>query len=115
MTVRFVGEWWKEGFSGNVRNPDQVGRSVLGMLKAGIRAWKSCGEEASECSALGYVVDGSDRIPGLLAELRKLAADFRSHWPFMRKEGIERGKKELAAGDFVTGEDLSRELQSQDS
>ncbi len=114
-TVEFVGEKWNAGFSGKVRNPDEEGRWVLSVLKAGIRAWKSCGEEASECAALGYVVDGADRIPGLLAELKKLADDFKSRWPFMRKVDIERGKKELAAGDFITGEDLSCELQGQGS
>jgi hypothetical protein len=104
---------WELGFSGKAHNPEEIGRDVLPVLKAGVVTWKSLAEGVEERVAQGYTVESADRIPAALEEIQTLAADFAARWPFVRKEDIEQGAKEIAAGKFVTGEELLRELHGE--
>src|SRR5438105_4665625 len=51
------------GFSGKMRNPEEVGGYVLKALKAGSETWKEIDEAIKEAIASGYSVNGTDRIP----------------------------------------------------
>jgi len=106
---------WEFGYSGKALNSEEIGSCVLQVLKAGAVTWKSLAESVEERVAQGYTVEGADGIPAALAETRTLAADFAARWPFARQEDIEAGAREIAEGNFITGEELLRELHSEGS
>lgn len=106
---------WKKGFSGEIRDPEEVGQYVRKALDAGVLAWSAIREGAEECAAAGYDVEGANGIPAALAEVTAARDDFARRWPFFRRGGMERGAKEIAEGRFITGEELLRELHSQGS
>lgn len=106
---------WELGFSGKAHNSEEIGRDVLLVLKAGVVTWESLAKSVEERVAQGYAVEGADRAPPALAEIQSLAADFAARWPFIRVEDIEEGARQIAAGEFVTGEELLREMHSEDN
>jgi hypothetical protein len=110
---RLVRSAWELGFAGKAQNPEEIGREVLPALKAGVVTWRSLAEGVEERAAQGYTVDSADRVPAALEEIRALAADFAARWPFVRKQEVERGAREIAAGKFTTGEELLREIHGE--
>jgi hypothetical protein len=113
-TRKLVHSAWDAGFSGRVRDPES-GKYILQLLEAGVEVSQALARAAEACAAQGHIVEGADKIPPSLAEIRALHADFAARWPFVRKEDVERGAKEIAAGKSVTGEELLRELQGSSS
>jgi hypothetical protein len=111
--LELVGYFWDRGFSGAIGDPDAMGQVVLDALEAGVEAWSAAQGGVRECTAAGYVVEGTDKIPAALAEITAARDDFARRWPFSRKEDVERGAREIAAGRFVTGEEILRELHRQ--
>ncbi len=109
-----VAEWvrvlWNTGFQGKVSNPEESGKSLLKVLRAGVEAWQALVEGVEDYTAQGYVLENAEQVPAALKEIRALHDDFAARWPFVRKEDVERGAREIAAGKCVTGEELLREL-----
>jgi hypothetical protein len=110
-----VAEWarvlWDTGFQGKVGNPEESGKSLLKVLKAGAEAWQALVEGVEDYTARGYVLENAGRVPAARAKMQALHDDFAVRWPFIRKEDVERGAGEIVAGKCVTGEELLRELQ----
>jgi len=106
---------WELGFAGKALDSEGIGKDVLQALKAGVVTWNSLAESVEGRVAQGYTVESADGISSALAEIQALAANFAARWPFARKEEIEQGAREIAAGKFVTGEELLRELQGEGS
>jgi hypothetical protein len=114
-TKELIDAVWEEGFSGQVRNPENLGQWVLKVLRSGIQTWGSLAEHVTECASQGYAVEGDNNVSAALAEERELLADFSARWPFVRKEDVARGAREIAEGKCIAGEDLLRKLQGHSS
>ena len=112
-TRKFVRSAWEMGLSGEADDSEEIGRDILKGLEEEAETWQALSESAAECAARGYTVEGADRIPTTLAEVRALRNDFASRWPFVRAEDVGRGVSEIAAGKFVTAEELLCELHGQ--
>ena len=114
-----VEEWarvlWDKGFQGKISNPEESGKTLLKVLKSGIEAWQALVEGVEDYTAQGYVLENAGQVPAALNRVRALHDDFAARWPFVRKEDVERGAGEIAAGKCVTGGDLLRELQGHSS
>jgi hypothetical protein len=109
--TEWVRDLWDAGFQGMVGNSEESGKSLLKVLKAGVETWQALVEAAEDYTARGYVLENADRVPAAWAKMQALHDDFAARWPFVRKEGVERGAREIVAGKCVTGEELLRELQ----
>jgi hypothetical protein len=107
----WVRDLWQRVFKGQVRNTEESGKSLLKALDAGAEAWQSVVEGVEASTAKGYTIKNAERVPAALTEIRALRDDFAARWPFVRKEDVDRGAKEIAAGKCTTGEELLRELQ----
>jgi hypothetical protein len=106
---------FKAAFAGTIHAPEDLGKCILKLLKAGCEMWETVANGAQEAEDRGYRVEGVSKIADALAASKALAADFDSRWPFIRREEVEKGSKEIATGKFATGEELLRELQGQSS
>jgi predicted transcriptional regulator len=111
--VRMVKNAWSRGFAGGVDKPERLGRQVLESLRRVGSAWLVLEDVGRLYTDLGYSLDDADRVRATRDEVRRMMEDFASRWPFANQEEIERGRREIEAGRFVTGEELLRELQGE--
>ena len=111
--LKLVRVVWEKGSSGKIDDPQEIGQLMLTALNAAVKAWQLIEKSAAECAKAGYDVNGSEHSPSALATVTAARDDFAGRWPLYRTEDAERGAKEIAAGKFVTGEELLRELQGQ--
>jgi hypothetical protein len=108
--VRMVKHAWERAFAGKVTRPEGEGTAILGALRRVGWAWDVLDGVVRECTDRGYDVPAAGRVRETREEVRRLTADFASRWPFARPDVIERSRKEIEEGRFVTGEELLREL-----
>ena len=88
-----------------------VGESLLSTLDYGVQAWEIITQEVQDLRNRGYSVENEERLPEALAEMRQLRQDFAARWPMFTQEELQRGRDQIARGEFVTGEDLLRAQQ----
>ena len=110
-TVRLLKDVWDCGFAGELDNVQEMGQNIVEMLDSEIETLDAMAERARIISHQGGVVRNAGQLPAAVQKVRILADDFKTRWPFIQTEDVQRGAQEIARGELVTGEELLRELQ----
>lgn len=89
------------------------GFMIQATLDAAVQAVEAVTMRVEHYKRQGYSVDNEETLREVARKTRQRQVAFLGQWPFFTLEELEESSAVIERGEFVTGEDLLRELQGE--
>jgi hypothetical protein len=102
---------WRRAADGPLRDCVPIGEAVFGIWDAYTEVLRGVRDLARSLAAQGHAVPHVPDLDAAIARLERHRAQAYAGWPWFRPEDEAEALAQVARGEYVTNEDLLREVQ----
>lgn len=103
-------EAWESLFSNRLSNLQEAGELLRKAYLHSLQAFEGVADCLRWTKQLGYEVDRIAEFQQAFETIRRLSEDFSQRWPVLDAASVETARAQIARGEFLSAEDIQREL-----